>query len=60
MDVKKFEVYHTTIQNQNPCPEIELKNVFYLRLQVQALWDQFIIKPKRENELKAYIFTFFL
>ena len=58
MDVKKFEVYHTTIQNQNPCPEIELKNVFYLRLQVQALWDQFIIKPKGKMNSKLISLLF--
>lgn len=59
MDVKNLEVYHTTIQNQNHCLEIELKNGFYLRLQVQAMWVQFIIKPKRKMNSKL-IFTIFL
>ena len=59
MDVKKFEVYHTTIQNQNPCPEIELKNVLF-KITGAGFVGPIYHKTKRENELKAYIFTFFL
>ena len=58
MDVKNFEVYHTTIQNQNHCPEIELKNVFYLRLQVQAMWVQFTTKPKVKMNSKLISLLF--
>lgn len=58
MDVKNLEVYHTTIQNQNHCLEIELKNGFYLRLQVQAMWVQFIIKPKRKMNSKLISLLF--
>ena len=59
MDVKNLEVYHTTIQNQNHCLEIELKNGFYLRLQVQAMWVQFIIKPKRKMNSKLISLLFY-
>lgn len=58
MDVKNLEVYHTTIQNQNHCLEIELKNGFYLRLQVQAMWVQFTTKPKVKMNSKLISLLF--
>ena len=46
MDVNNLDVYHTILQNQNHCLEIELKNVIHLRLWAQTMRVQFIIKPK--------------
>ena len=58
MGVKNSEVYHTILQNQDHCLNIELKNVFHLRLQAQTMPVQFVMKPKRKLNSKHISYHF--
>ena len=56
MDTKISEVYHTILQNQGHCLEIELKNYFHMSTDYA---DPVYYKTRKKTALKAYILLFF-